>query len=272
MLEAKEGRSAVSSSELEGAKDEARTALLQGASLEQVIEESGLNRPTVLGLYGAIRKKAKKISRSEGEPSKNLGEETDLNTDLKKEAQITNNMVVLARGKQRLKSLDPGAYRDLHGPEQAETNLGKLLTDIEFARYLKTLREQESHQNNGDSSSQATIGLQRQIDDLKEALHKKDFEALQKQSDKLEGQIVELRADMRSSTNSNSDLAVIVKESKELLSQVINHDGVLRRYLMPDDIAIKARSTAPPLQPVEARNVVVDALRERGYVTKIVQR
>ena len=213
-------------------------------------------------------------------PSSSLGakaakgnpeEETDLNTDLKRETQLTNNMVVLARGKQRLKSLDPGAYRDLHGPEQAETSAGKVMADLELSRYIRTLRENESHPNNGGDSQ----GLQKQINDLKEALHQKDVEALQKQSDKLEEEIRELRADVRGSAGAQSDLAIVVKESKDLLSQVISHDGPLRAYLMPDNINIGKKADAPPLLHAQAavgNGSVIQELQRHGLTTRILPR
>ena len=201
----------------------------------------------------------------------NPEEETDLNSDLKREAQTTNNMVVLARGKARLKSLDPGAYRDHYGPpEQSETSPGKVLADLELAKYIKQMRENESHPNNGGDSQ----GLQKQINDLKEELHKKDVEALQKQSDKLEAEIQGLREDMRHSTNSGSDLAVCVKSVENLLTEGLQHPGPLRNYLVPDTINIKPAADAPPLlraQPA-ARNNVVDILKEHGLTTRVVQR
>jgi hypothetical protein len=250
-----------------------------GSTVEEIEAATGLGRNQILGISGALKKAAKKLSKVGEEPSKDLGkadqeEETTLVKDLRDEAKLTGAAVTLARNQNRLKAVAPGLYDALHGSGQSEASSGKILADLELAKYIKQMRENESHPNNGDSSSQATTELQRQINELKEELHKKDIEALTKQNGKLEEEIRELRAGVRGSAGAQSDLAIVVKESKDLLSQIITHDGPLRSYLMPDNISIKAPGDAPLLraQPVEARSGVVDVLRERGLTTRVVQR
>jgi uncharacterized C2H2 Zn-finger protein len=192
----------------------------------------------------------------------NLEEETDLNADLKKEAQTTNNMVVLARGKARLKSLDPGAYREHYGPpEQAETSAGKVMADLELSRYIRTLRENESHPNNGDSS-QGILDLQRQLSDLRTEMHKKEIE-------ELKSEVRGLREDMRRSTNSGSDLAVCVKSVENLLSEGLSHPGPIRQYLTPTEQLIRDKKDAPALQRVEPSGTVISELARHGLVTQI---
>lgn len=257
----------------EDPKTLAKSMLEEGADIEAIVAETSLSKPTVLGLKGSLIKAQKRLATEAKAPSQNLEEETDLNTDLKKEAQTTNNMVVLARGKQRLKSLDPVAYRDHYGPpEQAETSPGKVMADLELSRYIRTLRENESHPNNGDSS-QAMLELQRQITDLKTEMHKKDIENLTKQTDDLKQEVKELRSDVRGSVGVQSDLAVIVRETSSLLEKVISHDGPLRSYLSPD-VPIQPRGAAPLLraQPAEAQNGLVDVLRSHGLTTRVIER
>ena len=250
-------------------KQEARDLLQAGSSPEEVMEQTGLSKAVVLGLLGAQVKAKKKLSKEQGEPSENVGEE-EITADLKREAQVTNAGVALARSQQRLKSLDPNLYQSLHGGQQSETSPGKILADLELAKYIKQMRENESHQNNGGDSQ----GLQKQINDLKEELHKKDVETLQKQSDKLEAEIQGLREDMRHSTNSGSDLAVVVRETSNLIGKALESPGVIRSYLVPDGINIGKKADAPALlraQPVEARNNVLEVLKKHGLVTHVVQ-
>jgi hypothetical protein len=266
-----EGVSEAAATSVEASKQEARSMLEAGSTIEEIAAATGLGRNQILGLKGSLIKAQKRLATEAKAPSENLGEEqinTDLNTDLKREAQITANAVVLARGQQRLKALDPAAYQALHGPGQSETSPGKLLTDIEFARYLRSLRE-ESHQNNGDSNSRVSE-MQRELNDLKDKLAKKDIENLTKQTDDLRQEVKELRADIHGSAGAQSDLAIVVKESKDLLSQVISHDGPLRAYLMPDNVPIGKKADAPLLhaEPSGTSATLVEGLRKYGLVTR----
>lgn len=257
---------------LEDPKTLAKTMLQEGADIEAIIAETSLSKPTILGLKGALIKAQKRLATEAKAPP----EETDLNTDLKKETQTTNQAVALARGQLRLKALNPKS-EFLHGEQQPEGNTSRVLVDLETARLIRSMREeteQERHKNNGDSSSgQAIAELQKEFNAFKEQMHKKEIEALQKQSDKLEGQIVELRADLRSSAGSNSDLAVVVKEGKDLIVKALETQGPIRTYLVPDAINIQRPADAPKLQTqTETRSGVLEELRRHGLVTKIVER
>ena len=262
-------------------KHRARQLLSEGLGIDAVAEESGLSRMVVLGISGALKKAQKKLAATEdkaakGSPPENVGEE-EITADLKREAQVTNAGVALARSQQRLKSLDPNLYQSLHGSGQSEANSpGKILADLELAKYIKQMRENESRPNNG-GDSQATLGLQKQIDDLKEEMHKKDVEALKKETEKLAGEIGELRADLRHSTNSGSDLAVVVREASGLLEKAVESNGPLRAYLMPNNIDIKPRREAPELrrQVVQAEpgsGTVVSGLSKYGLVTQVLRK
>jgi hypothetical protein len=260
---------------LEDPKGLAKTLLKEGVDPEEVSQRTGLTLPQVNGIKGSLMKSSK-AKKTEAEPS-DLGkaddEEKSLIADFKGENTLAASAVVLARNKSRLRQTDPTLFNSLFPSGQPESNASRTLVDLETAKLIRAMRQEEEHRNN-NGDSQNTVELQKQINDLREELHKKDFEALKQQSDKLQEEIRELRTDLRSSAGSTSDLAVIVKESKDLLSQVITHDGVLRRYLLPDNISIKPPSDAPVLraQPVEARNGVIDVLRERGLTTRVVQR
>jgi len=271
----------------EDPKTLARIMLQEGADIEAIVAETSLSKPTVLGLKGALIKASKRLDKrlaaEDNAPCESLGKaspEEEIITDFKKETQVTNSALSLARSQQRLKSLDPAKYQELHGPgpEQAETSLGKLLTDIEFSRYLKTLREQESHphQNNGDSgSSQAITELQKEFAEFREQMHKKEIEFLQKQSDKLEGQISDLRSDLRSSANSNSDLAVVVREGKDLLVQALQTSGPIRSYLVPSTNYVMPKEEAPAVHmqavatPAPGQFNFLEEMRAKGLVTRI---
>jgi hypothetical protein len=257
-------------------KQLARQLLSEGLDVDAVAEESGLSKMVVLGISGAMKKAQKKLEATEDKaakssPSENVGEE-EISLDLKKEAQITNQAVALARSQQRLKSLDPKS-EFLHGGQQQPegSSTSKTLADVELAQYIRSLRETTGHpNNNGDSQ-----GLQKQINDLREQLHQKDLEALQKQSDKLEAEIQGLREDVRHSTNGGSDLAVVVRETSNLIGKALESPGVIRSYLVPDGINIGKKADAPPLlraQPVEAGNNVLEVLKKHGLVTKVVER
>jgi hypothetical protein len=255
-------------------KQLARELLEAGSTPEEAMEQTGLSRAVTLGLLGAIRKKAKKISKSEGEPSDNLGkanqEEETLVNDLRDEAKLTGAAVSLGRSQNRLRAVAPQLYDALHGGKetQAESSPSRTLIDLEVLREIKAMRAQDegSHRNNGDSQ---VSGLQKQIDDLKEERHKKDLEDLK-------GQIAELRQDLKHSANSGSDLSVVVHEASGLLEKIVTSDGPLRSYLLPDNnIIIKSVSEAPALQgQPEARSGlnVVDVLKKRGLTTHVIQR
>lgn len=273
-----EGRSEAPS-ELEGAKSEARTALLEGASVEQVITESGLSRPVVLGLLGAIRKKAKKISKSEGEPSENLGkanqEEETLVNDLRHEAKVDGAALIAARNRNRLKREGPEIYGQLHGGSEGSSS--RVLVDLETAKLIRAMRleteEQQHHRNDGDSNSQV-LEIQREVNELKDKLAKKDIENLTKQTEDLRQDLKELRQELRSSPNSSSDLAALVKSTENIIIRAVESEGPIRRYLTPDGINIQKPSDAPALlraQPAEASGLV-DALRAHGLTTRVLER
>lgn len=201
--------------------------------------------------------------------------EEDLNADLKKEAQLTNNMVVLARGKQRLKALDPESFRSLHGGQQQPegSSTSKTLADVELAQYIRSLRETTGHPNNNGDSSETAV-LKREVTDLREALRQKDLQNLRDENAKINEELKEIRSELRSSAGSNSsDLAQVVKSVENLLSEGLQHPGPLRNYLVPDAINIQKPSDAPALlrgQPAEARSNVLEELKKRGLVTRIV--
>lgn len=260
-------------------KQLARQLLSEGLAVDAVAEESGLSRPVVLGISGAMKKAQKRLAATEdkaamGSPPGNQ-EEQEIIVDMKKEAQIASGAVTLARSQQRLRSLDSKAYQDLYGGQQSEVNSpSRALLDLEITRLVRAMRTEEQQGDHNNNGSNQVSELQRQMAELKEELHRKDVEALQKQSDKLEAQLVELRADIRSSAGSTSDLAVVIRESSQLLSQVITHDGPLRSYLLPDRVAIKARDEAPPLhqQAAVGNRGVVQQLEKYGLVTRVAER
>lgn len=267
-----EGRSEAAPSELEGDKEAARTRLLEGASVEQVIEESGLSRPVVLGLLGAIRKEEKRMSKSEegsaGATDKvSKDDEEGLVGDFKDENRLAASAVVLARNKSRLRQQDPGLYNSLFPSGQPESNTSRL-ADLEIARYIRSMRleEEGARHNNGDSSNETAL-LRKELETVKEEMRKKDVE-------ELKGEIAELRQDLRHSTGSNSDLAVVIKETSNLIGKALETPGVLRNYLLPGDGYVQDKKSAPLLaQPVEpGSRSVVSELSKRGLVTKIIER
>lgn len=252
-------------------KQLARQLLSEGLGVDAVAEESGLSRMVVLGLKGALIKASKRLAATQDKaPPENVGE-AEISLDLKKEAQITNQAVALARSQQRLKSLDPKSEFLHGGQQQPEGNTSRVLVDLETARLIRSMRqeteEQERHKNNGGGAEATeTLNLRKEVDALREEIRKKDVEDLK-------GQIAEMRQEMRHSTNSGSDLAVVVREASGLLEKIVTSDGPLRSYLMPDNnIPIKPRGDAPLLQgqPAGGQNGLVDVLRERGLTTRIV--
>jgi len=257
-------------------KQEARDLLQAGSTPEEVMEQTGLSKAVVLGLLGAQVKAAKKLSKSGEEPSNSLGkpddEEKTLISDFKGESSLASSALVLARNKSRLRQTDPALYNSLFpSGQQPEVGPAAKLIDLEIIRQLREMRQAEEHRNNGGGAEASEgLNLRKEIDALRQEMHQKEIETLQKASDKLEGQITELREDMRHSTNSGSDLAVVVKEASSLLEKAISHDGPLRSYLMPDNI--KPRHEAPTVQGPDGRNAVLEALRPFGYVTKLTQR
>ena len=78
-----------------GPKRLARQLLSEGLDVDSVVAQSGLTRPVVLGLSGALKKAAKKLSKSEGEPS-DLGKADDEEVNWKganraRHAQLNNS-------------------------------------------------------------------------------------------------------------------------------------------------------------------------------------
>ena len=254
-------------------KQLARQLLSEGLDVDSVVAQSGLTRPVVLGISGALKKAQKKLAATEDKaakdsPSENLGEE-EITLDMKKEAQITNSAVALARSQQRLKSLDPALYQALHGPGQAESSSSKTLIDIETAKLIRSWREEEPpHRNNGDGAEASeTALLRKELETAKEEMRRRDVEDLK-------GQIAELRQDLRHSANSASDLAVVVRETSNLIGKALESPGVLRNYLLPADAYIKDKAEAPLLhqQTGLGTRSVVSALHGHGLVTKIIER
>ena len=266
-----QGVSEAVASDAEANKQAARSMLEAGSTIEEVMASTGLGRNQILGLKGSMVKANKRSIKVSGEPSDSLGkadqEEATLVNDLRDEAKLDGAALIAARNRNRLKREGPEIYGQLHGGQQLEANSpGKILADLELAKYIKQMREQEAgHSNNGDS--QAISELKKQVDDLKEERHKKDLEDLK-------GEIAEMRQDMRHSTNSNSDLAVVVKEASSILEKLVTSDGPLRAYLMPDTtITVKPRNDAPELlraQPVETR--LFETLKAHGLTTHIIER
>lgn len=261
-------------------KQLARELLEAGSTPEEAMEQTGLSRAVTLGLLGAIRKKAKKISKSEGEPSDNLGkanqEEETLVNDLRDEAKLDGAALIAARNQNRLRATSPKLYADLHGGQESEGSSSRVLVDLETAKLIRAMRQEEEqqHRNNGGEWTSATENLRKEIDALRAEMHQKDVEALKKETEKLEGQISELRADLRSSAGSNSDLAVVFRESKDLISQIVTHDGPVRNYLLPD-INIKAAHEAPELRRQvleDGRPSVASVLAKHGLTTRVLER
>jgi len=278
-----EGVSEAASSDAEANKQAARSMLEAGSTIEEIAAVTKLGRNQILGLKGSIAKANKRLeSEAKASPSENLGEE-EIITDFKKETQVTNSALSLARSQQRLKSLDPAKYQELHGgQQQPEGNSpSRVLVDLETAKLIRSMREeteQERHKNNGDSSSQAIAELQKEFNAFKEETHKKELEALQKQSDKLEGQISDLRADLSRSTNSNSDLAVVVKEGKDLLVKALESSGPLRSYLIPTENFLHKKEEAPTLHtqavatPAPGEFDFLAEMKKHGLVTTVRNR
>jgi hypothetical protein len=208
---------------------------------------------------------------AKGSPSENVGEE-ELATAFKKEAQVANNAVLAARGKQRLRNLDPNSYKELYGipPGQSEVGPASKLIDLEIIRQLRDMRQEEpSHQNNGDSNETAV--LKREVSDLKEALRMKDLQSLRDENAKINEELKEIRSEMRSLPNSSSDLAALVKSTENIIIKAVESEGPIRRYLTPDGITIQKPSDAPKLQTqIETRSGVLEELRRHNLVTRIV--
>lgn len=257
---------------LEDPKTLAKRLLAEGSTVDEVVAETNLSRPTVLGFLGAARKAEKKLEKAQGEPS-GLGkaddEEKNLIEDFKGENALAASAVILARNKSRLKLQDPALYNSLFpSGQQPESNTSRL-ADLEIARYIRSMRleEESARHNNGDSSNETAL-LRKELQNVKEEMRKKDVEDLK-------GQIAELRQEMRHSTNSASDLAVVVREGKDLLVKALENPGPLRNYLAPDNVNIRSPGDAPALlraQPAEAQSGLIAALRAHGLTTHVVQR
>jgi len=275
-----QGVSEAVASDAEANKQAARSMLEAGSTIEEVMASTGLGRNQILGLKGSMVKANKRSIKVSGEPSDSLGkadqEEATLVNDLRDEAKLDGAALIAARNRNRLKREGPEIYGQLHGGQQSEANSpAAKLIDLEIIRQLRDMRLSEEHRNNGGGvEATETLNLRKEIDVLREEMHKKDVEALKKETEKLAGEIGELRADLRSSAGSNSDLAIVFKESKDLISQIVTHDGPLRNYLLPD-VNIKPAHEAPELrrQVVEdGRPSVASVLAKHGLVTKVLER
>ena len=208
-----------------------------------------------------------KVTKDDGE---------SLVADIRAENTVASNALLLSRNKSRLRQQDPHEFRRLYGHEE-DGSPTRAIVDLEIAKTLRNMREEETeHRNNGGGSEASEgLNLRKEIDALRQEMHQKEIETLQKQSDKLEAQIAEMREDMRHSTNSNSDLAVLVKETSSLIGKALESPGVVRSYLLPDgSINIKDKKEAPLLtQPVEpASRTVVSELSKHGLVTRFTER
>lgn len=252
----------------EDPKTLARNLIREGVDPAEIAERTGLSQSSVNGLKGVLRKTLKKVqgelaaTEDKVAGSGNVGEQ-EIIVDMKKEAQIASGAVTLARSQQRLKSLDSKAYQDLYGGgQQPEGGPAAKLIDLEIIRQLRDMRLSEEHRNNGGGAEATeTLNLRKEIDVLKEEMRKKDLEDLK-------AQIVELRADLRSSAGSTSDLAVVVREGRQLLEKAITSPGPLRTYLIPDQINIKKPGDAPKLQG-QTNSAILETLRSHGLVTRI---
>jgi len=264
---------------LEDPRTLAKRLLAEGSTVDEVVAETNLSKPTVLGFLGAARKAEKRLDKTEAlQPAgKSNQEEETLVNDLRDEAKLTGAALTLARNQNRLKAVAPGLYDALHGKEtQAESSPSRTLIDLEVLREIKAMRAQDegSHRNNGDS--QNTVELQKQINALREELHQKDVQNLRDETTELKQELKEIRSELRSSAGSNSDLAVVVRETSNLIGKALESPGVLRNYLLPDgSINIGKKADAPALlhTQVETGNgTVVSELRGRGLVTRIIQK
>ena len=276
-MEAKnQGLEAVSEVAASDPKQLARQLLSEGLDVDAVAEESGLSRPVVLGISGAMKKAQKKLDKAQGEPSlqsgKSNSDEESLIADIKGENTLAANAVLLARNKSRLRLQDPTSFNSLFPSGQPESSTSRL-ADLEIARYVKNMRleEETTRHNNGDS--QTTLGLQKQIDDLREQLHQKDVQNLRDETTELKQELKEIRSEMRSSGGSNSsDLAVVVRETTNLIGKALESPGVIRNYLLPGDGGyIKDKRDAPLLhtQAEPGGSLVISELAKRGLVTRV---
>lgn len=273
--------SEAAASDPEAAKQEARSMLEAGSTIEEIEAATGLGRNQILGIKGSMAKAQKKLDKAQGEfplqTGKSNSDEEGLVGDFQKETKISNSALALSRSQARLRNLDPNSYKDLYGtqPGQSEVGPASKLIDLEIIRQLRDMRLSEEHRNNGGGAEATeTLNLRKEVDALREEIRKKDVEALKKETEKLEGQIVELRADLRSSAGSNSDLAVVVRETSNLIGKALESPGPLRNYLVPADAYIKDKAEAPLLhqQTGLGTRSVVSELSKRGLVTKIIER
>jgi len=206
--------------------------------------------------------------------TENLGEE-EISLDLKKEAQITNQAVALARGQQRLKALDPKSEFLHGGQQQPEGNSpSRVLVDLETAKLIRSMRQEteEQERHNGDSNSQV-LQVQRELNDLKDKLAKKDIENLTKQTDDLRQELKELRADVRGSAGAQSDVAVLMRETSNLIGRALENPGVIRNYLIPSENFLRPKGDAPVLHTQAVATPgefnFLEEMKKHGLVTKI---
>jgi hypothetical protein len=137
--------------------------------------------------------------------------------------------------------------------------------------------EQERHKNNGDSNSQV-LQVQRELNDLKDKLAKKDIENLTKQTDDLRQELKELRADVRGSAGAQSDVAVLMRETSNLIGRALENPGVIRNYLLPSQDFLMPKEAAPTLHAQVATPAApgqfnfMEEMRRRGLVTTVKNR
>ncbi len=229
-------------------------------SVEAHMLRSHRIKPSSLGGIGATEK----VSKDDGE---------SLVGDFKAENTIAANALVLARNKARLRQQDPHQFRQLYGHQDEDGSPTRAIVDLEVAKTLRAMRQEEpSHQNNGDSSE--TVLLKKEVTDLKEALRQKDLQSLRDENAKINEELKEIRSEMRSLPNSSSDLAALVKSTENIIIKAVESEGPIRRYLTPDgSVNIQKPSDAPKLQTqIGTRSGVIEELRSHGLVTKIVER
>ena len=277
-----EGVSEAAATSVEASKQEAKSMLEAGSSLAEIEAATGLGRNQILGLKGSIAKANKKaLEKTEAEPS-NLGkanqEEETLVNDLRDESKLTAAALNLGRNRNRLRQAAPELYDALHGKEtQAESSPSRTLIDLEVLREIKAMRAQDegSHRNNGDSNSRVSE-MQRELNELKDKLAKKDIENLTKQTDDLREEVKELRADVRGSAGVQSDLAIVVREGKDLLVKALESSGPIRSYLVPSTNFVRPKEEAPLVRAAAAtpgapgQYNFLEEMRRRGLVTRVV--
>ena len=220
----------------------------------------------------AHRKSANWSNEDKAAKASDANDEQEIADDFRRESRTASQALSLARNQSRLKNTNPHMFRELYGHEE-DGSPTRAIVDLEVAKTLRAMRQEEpSHQNNGDSSE--TTLLRKQVDELREEMRRKDVEALRKETEKLEGQISDLRADLSRSTNSNSDLAVVVREGKDLLVKALESSGPIRSYLVPSENFLRPKGDAPLLHTQAAVATpgefnFIEEMRKRGLVTHV---